>query len=148
MVLQSVVHMTNYRNNCVKNLKKRSERNSVKWERDLLLSERLVDSRSVSRLLLCSARSMAILMSSTHRSISEAQLDANGEKMRLYVGDDKVGFQLLICEYLQETSGCALNKTSKDFTDQTTRYRSIITPSRVFMYTWLPPQQTAAVQTR
>lgn len=43
----------------------------------LLLSERLVESRSVPGLLLCSARSMAILISSTHRSISEAQLDAD-----------------------------------------------------------------------
>lgn len=47
----------------------------------LLLSERLVESRSVSGLLLCSARSMAILMSSTHRSISDAQLD-RGEELR------------------------------------------------------------------
>lgn len=49
---------------------------------DLLLSERLGESRSVCGLLLCSARSMAILMSSTHRSISDPQLergDTQGE---------------------------------------------------------------------
>lgn len=44
---------------------------------DVLLSERLVDSRSLSGLLLCSARSMAIRMSSTQRSISGPQLETH-----------------------------------------------------------------------
>lgn len=49
---------------------------------DLLLPGRPTDKRSVFGLVLCSARSMAIRMSSSQRSISARQLDGNREKKK------------------------------------------------------------------
>ena len=50
-------------------------------EGDSLLSVRLLDRRSVEGPLLCSARSMAILMSSTHFSISDDELEESRERL-------------------------------------------------------------------
>lgn len=52
------------------------------WEikKGLLLSGRPAENRSVFGLTLCSARSTAIRMSSSQRSISDTQLDGNREK--------------------------------------------------------------------